>query len=181
MSKIYKCDNCEKTYKRQSQLDTHLNRKFPCVQKDKDIPIIQYAQKDINVQKDIDVENITLTIEEESIIIQDIEYEYMFLYNKIHNFRKLHKSSIRQGLPIWMQHMRDVNNDFRAYYELYYFKRFSWKPTIALCLIQLKTKHIEKRDNVWCKYNASFNITHFNRMMTIKHSQLMTDIRDYYA
>jgi len=161
MSKLYKCSNCGKTYKRQSQLDTHLNRKFPCV------------------QKDIDVQNITLTIEEYPLI-KDIEYEYMFLYNKIHNFKKLHKSNIRQGLPIWMQLMRDVNNDFRAYYEMYYFKRFSWKPTIALCLIQLKTKYREKQEQQWCKYNASFNINHFNRMMSIKHSHLMTDVRDYY-
>ena len=104
----------------------------------------------------------------------------MFLYNKIHNFKKLHKSNIRQGLPIWMQLMRDVNNEFRAYYDMYYFKRFSWKPTIALCLTQLKMKHREKQEQQWCKYNALFNIAHFNRMMMIKHSHLMTDVRDYY-
>ena len=161
MVKTCICIKCGKDCGSNRNLQIHLSKKIPCIE----IPCI---------------ENITLIIEEEPIT-QDIEYEYMFLYNKIHNFKKLHKSNIRQGLPIWMQLMRDVNNDFRASYEMYYFKRYSWTPTIALCLIQLKNKHIEKRDDVWCKYNESFNINHFNRMMSIKHAHLMTDVRDYYG
>ena len=188
MSVKYECERCGKCFINNRDKNRHLAKKTSCVAKQSEPPtmtIVAIEPKPTMAIVAIEPKPTMAIVAIESkpamAIVTDIEYEYMFLYNKIHNFKRLHKSNIRIGLPVWMQNMRDVNNEFHSHYISYYFKRFAWKPTIDLCLAELKTKHREKQELIWSKNNASFNITHFNRIYCIKQSHLMTDVRDYFG